>query len=149
MSKILIIEDDASFAAELGEAIRDFGHQSVIAPSGEDALARFDEIGAAMVFLDLRLRGMHGLEVLRALKSHPERASAPVVILTTFADSANTIEAMKLGAFDHLTKPIACDDILAVLARSLTHPPTIAAGVFDIPSADELIGSSLPTRVKQ
>ena len=47
MSKILIIEDDASFATELGEAICDFGHGSAIAPSGEDALARFDEIGAA------------------------------------------------------------------------------------------------------
>ena len=149
MSKILIIEDDASFAAELGEAIRDFGHESTIAPSGEDALACFDEIGAALVFLDLRLRGMHGLEVLRALKSHPDRASTPVVILTAFADSANTIEAMKLGAFDHLTKPIGRDDIRAVLARALTHPPTIAAGKIDISSADELIGSSLPMREVQ
>src|SRR5438552_4495453 len=149
MSKILIIEDDASFAAELGEAIRDFGHESTIAPSGEDALARFDEIGAALVFLDLRLRGMHGLEVLRALKSHPDRASEPVVILTAFADSANTIEAMKLGAFDHLTKPIGRDDIRAVLARALAHPPTIAAGKIDISSADELIGSSLPMREVQ
>src|SRR5437899_3963564 len=149
MSKILIIEDDASFAAELGEAIRDFGHESTIAPSGEDALARFDEIGAALVFLDLRLRGMHGLEVLRALKSHPDRASARVVILTAFADSANTIEAMKLGAFDHLTKPIGRDDIRAVLARALTHPPTIAAGKIDISGADELIGSSPPMREVQ
>src|SRR6266487_1343803 len=149
MSKILIIEDDASFATELGEAICDFGHGSAIAPSGEDALARFDEIGAALVFLDLRLRGMHGLEVLRALKSHPDRASTPVVILTAFADSANTIEAMKLGAFDHLTKPIGRDDIRAVLARALTHPPTIAAGRIDVSSADELIGSSLPMREVQ
>ncbi|PYL82895.1 MAG: sigma-54-dependent Fis family transcriptional regulator [Verrucomicrobia bacterium] len=149
MSKILIVEDDAGFASSLAEAVRDFGYEVTIAPSGEDALARFDEIGAALVFLDLRLRGMHGLEVLRALKSHPDRASTPVVILTAFADSANTIEAMKLGAFDHLTKPIGRDDIRAVLARALTHPPTIAAGKIDISSADELIGSSLPMREVQ
>src|SRR5438445_460506 len=146
MSKTLIVEDDAGFASSLAEAVRDFGYEVTIAPSGEDALARFDEIGAALVFLDLRLRGMHGLEVLRALKSHPDRASAPVVILTAFADSANTIEAMKLGAFDHLTKPIGRDDIRAVLARALTHPPTIAAGKIDISGADELIGSSPPMR---
>src|SRR5438034_6697649 len=149
MSKILIVEDDAGFASSLAEAVRDFGYEVTIAPSGEDALARLDEIGAALVFLDLRLRGMHGLEVLRALKSHPDRASTPVVILTAFADSANTIEAMKLGAFDHLTKPIGRDDIRAVLARALTHPPTIAAGKIDISSADELIGSSLPMREVQ
>src|SRR5438876_12391690 len=149
MSKILIVEDDAGFASGLAEAIRDFGHEAIVAPSGEEALARFEAISPALVFLDLRLRGMHGLDLLRDLKSYPDRAATPVVILTAFADAANTIEAMKLGAFDHLTKPLACDDILAVLARSLTHPPTIAAGVFDIPSADELIGSSLPTRVKQ
>jgi len=50
MSKILIVEDDAGFASSLAEAVRDFGYEVTIAPSGEDALARFDEIGAALVF---------------------------------------------------------------------------------------------------
>src|SRR5438477_6979435 len=149
MSNILIVEDDAGFASGLAEAIRDFGHEAIVAPSGEEALARFEAISPALVFLDLRLRGMHGLDLLRDLKSHPDRASTPVVILTAFADSANTIEAMKLGAFDHLTKPIGRDDIRGVLARALTHPPTIAAGKIDISSAEELIGSSLPMREVQ
>src|SRR5881397_384780 len=128
MSKILIVEDDAGFASSLAEAVRDFGYEVTIAPSGEDALARFDEIGAALVFLDLRLRGMHGLEVLRDLKSHPDRAATPVVILTAFADAANTIEGMKLGAFDHLTKPIGRDGHSCILARlqkrSISPPAT-------------------------
>src|SRR5438876_1940094 len=148
MSKILIVEDDAGFASSLAEAVRDFGYEVTIAPSGEDALARFDEIGAALVFLDLRLRGMHGLEVLRALKSHPDRASTPVVILTAFADAANTIEAMKLGAFDHLTKPIGRDDIHAVLTRALTHPRASAEKIY-IAAGDEFVGSSAAVREVQ
>jgi two-component system NtrC family response regulator len=148
MAKILIVEDDAGFASGLAEAIRDFGYEPIIAPSGEEALTRFDEIAPALVFLDLRLGNMHGLDVLRALKSHPARAAAPVVILTAFADSANTIEGMKLGAFDHLTKPIGRDDIRTVLSRALARPRTFV-GKIGITGADDFVGSSAPMREVQ
>src|SRR6266481_4984038 len=148
MSKILIVEDDAGFAAGLGEAIRDFGYEPVIISSGEKALAGFDEIAPALVFLDLRMRGMHGLDVLRALKSAPARAFVPVVILTAFADAANTIEAMKLGAYDHLTKPIGRDDIRVVLARALARPRAYAKETSE-PRVDEFIGSSAAMREVQ
>jgi len=141
MSKILIVEDDAGFASGLAEAVRDFGYEPVITSSGEDALARFDELAPALVFLDLRLGGMHGLEALRALKSMSNQAGTPVVILTAFADAANTIEAMKLGAFDHLIKPIGRDDIRSVLCRALARPRTFV-GKVGIADADELVGSS-------
>ena len=141
MPKILIVDDDAGFASGLAEAVRDFSHEALIASSGEEALARFDEIDPALVFLDLRLGGMQGLDVLRELKARPDRAAKPVVILTAFADAANTIEAMKLGAFDHLTKPIGRDDVRAVLARALARPRVVTqeAGGDD---AGEFLGSS-------
>ena len=148
MSKILIIEDDAGFASSLAEAVHDFGHETTIVSSGEDALARLDEIEPALVFLDLRLRGMHGLDVLRALKSMPNPTSAPVVILTAFADAANTIEAMKLGAFDHLTKPIGRDDIRGVLSRALARPRTVAQKI-DLAGTEDFVGSSAAMRAVQ
>jgi DNA-binding NtrC family response regulator len=148
MSKILIVEDDAGFASGLVEAVRDFGHEPVVAPSGEEALDRFDEIAPALVFLDLRLRGIHGLDVLRDLKSSSNRAAAPVVILTAFADAANTIEAMKLGAFDHLTKPIGRDDIRGVLSRALARPRAFV-GEMGTARTDELVGSSAAMREVQ
>jgi DNA-binding NtrC family response regulator len=148
MSKILIVEDDAGFASGLAEAIRDFGHEAIVASSGEEALACFDEIGPALVFLDLRLRGMHGLDVLRDLKSDSGRAAVPVVILTAFADAANTIEAMKLGAFDHLTKPIGRDDVCALLSRALKRSRG-SDNKIDIESAEEFVGSSEAMREVQ
>src|SRR5438034_9258792 len=148
MPKILIVEDDAGFASSLAEAVHDFGHETTIVSSGEDALARLDEIEPALVFLDLRLRGMHGLDVLRALKSMPNPTSAPVVILTAFADAANTIEAMKLGAFDHLTKPIGRDDIRGVLSRALARPRTVAQKI-DLAGTEDFVGSSAAMRAVQ
>src|SRR5207253_2651370 len=59
-----------------------------------------------------------------------------------FADSANTIEAMKLGAFDHLTKPVGRDDVKAVLERALARPRVAARIPHPADGADELIGAS-------
>ena len=68
------------------------------------------------VLLDLRMPGgMDGIEVLKRIR---ERTDAPpAVVLTAFATAENTIEAMRLGAFDHLTKPIGRDELDLLLKR--------------------------------
>ena len=142
MSKILIIDDDAAFTEGLAEAVTDFGYEALTASSGPTALKLVQTDGIALIFLDLRMPGPGGLEVLQELKDDAGHRDIPVVILTAFADSANTIEAMKLGAFDHLTKPVGREDIKDVLDRALARPRAMAkiphAQVND---ADELIGS--------
>jgi DNA-binding NtrC family response regulator len=101
--------------------------------------------GADFIFLDLRMGGMDGLEFLRKIK--PDHPDLPLVILTAYADSANTIEAMKLGAFDHLTKPIGRDEIKGVLARALSRPRAITTHLA--PVDGELIGASPAMREVQ
>ena len=134
MAKILIAEDDAAFRSSLAETILDLGHEPVAAESGEKVLTLLETNRAGLALVDLRMRGMDGLEVLRRIKSHPQHSDLPVVILTAFADSENTIEAMKLGAFDHLTKPIGRDDLAMLLSRALARPraysqtPSAASG---------------------
>jgi DNA-binding NtrC family response regulator len=149
MAKILIAEDNATFRASLAETIVDLGHEVIVASSGEEALTLLEKNRASLALVDLRMRGLDGLEVLHRIKSHPAHGDLPVVILTAFADSANTIEAMKLGAFDHLTKPIGRDDLATllsrVLARPRAHPQT--AAVAD--GGDELIGFSPAMRAVQ
>jgi DNA-binding NtrC family response regulator len=143
MAKILIVDDDASFRGGLAETLSDLGHESLSAASGEAAFEQF--ANADLVFLDLRLGGMDGMELLRRIR--PDHPHLPVVILTAYADSANTIEAMKLGAFDHLTKPIGREDVKAVLARALSRPPAIATHLA--PENGELIGASPAMREVQ
>jgi DNA-binding NtrC family response regulator len=112
MARILIIDDDKSFREAVAESIRDFGHDVVEASGAEEAFKLINDVDAA--FLDLNMPGTSGIEFLREAKP-----LAPVIVLTAFADSSNTIEAIRLGAFDHLTKPIGRADLQRVLAEAL------------------------------
>jgi two-component system NtrC family response regulator len=82
--------------------------------------------------------GMDGIEVLRRIRS--ENDAPPVVVLTAFASAANTIEAMRLGAFDHLSKPIGREELKALLHRLPHRAPVVGHPPDD--TADTLIGTS-------
>jgi len=144
MAVILIVDDDAAMRDALCETVRDLGHDPRIAISGRDALTRLDHEAVSAVLLDLRMPGMEGLEVLRRIRARPH---APVVaVLTAHATATNTIEAMRLGAFDHLTKPIGRDDLARVLSGMLASA-TVSRVAKSEPEQDELIGSSEAMRV--
>jgi two-component system NtrC family response regulator len=138
MATILIIDDDAALREGLAETLTDLGHTPRTASSGREGLAALsDEVDA--VLLDLRMPGgIDGIEALRRIRSH--RDAPPVVVLTAFASAENTIEAMRLGAFDHLTKPIGRDELKALLQRL----PSRTGPVSNAPESSNgtLIGSS-------
>lgn len=121
MATILIIDDDDAFREGLAETVQDLGHLPTEARSGEEALAQLRECPApACVFLDFRLPGADGLAVLETLRRTAGLSAVPVVMLTAHATSDNTIGAMRLGAFEHLTKPVGRDEIAALLERILS-----------------------------
>ncbi len=138
MANILIVDDDAALREGLAESLTDLGHTARMASSGLEGLAALsDEIDA--VLLDLRMPGgMDGIEVLRRIRTHDD--APPVVVLTAFASADNTIEAMRLGAFDHLTKPIGRDELRSLLDRLPSRARAIADSGKQ--TAETLIGSS-------
>lgn len=150
MATILIVDDDAAFRESLSETVASFGYTVEEAASGQDAIDRLHEGQADLVMMDLRMPDMNGLDVLQRLRSDQQTAHLPVVILTAFAESHNTIEAMKLGAFDHLTKPVGRDDVQALLRRALARP-TVDALQARRSGADEsgLMGASRSMREVQ
>jgi DNA-binding NtrC family response regulator len=118
MAHILIVDDDDAFRESLAETLGDLGHVVTQAGSGHDALAVL--AGSARVdcmFLDIRMADLSGIEVLERLRAMPARETLPVVVLTAFATSDNTIHAMRLGAFEHLTKPVGRDAIASLLGK--------------------------------
>ncbi|MFL9892903.1 sigma-54-dependent transcriptional regulator [Paraburkholderia sp. RL17-381-BIF-C] len=118
MAHILIVDDDDAFRESLAETLGDLGHVVAQAGSGHDALAVL--AGNARVdcmFLDIRMADLSGIEVLERLRAMPARETLPVVVLTAFATSDNTIHAMRLGAFEHLTKPVGRDAIASLLGK--------------------------------
>ena len=146
MAHILIVDDDETMRDALAEVVRDLGHSVCQAANGTLALELLEHEPVNAMFLDLRMPGIDGLEVLRRLR---ERPSAPTVaVLTAHATASNTIEAMRLGAFDHLTKPIGRNDLAQVLERmlaSIVEPQPLAASA----EPETLIGSSEAMRTVQ
>ena len=121
MAAILIIDDAPDFRDSLSETLADLGHASVSAATARAGLAALDTADFDAMLLDFRLSDGDGLEVWRGMAPACGPPAPPVIMLTAFASPDNTIEAMKLGAFDHLTKPIGRADLEAVLARALKY----------------------------
>ena len=142
MAHVLIVDDDTPFREALAEAVGDFGHAVSEAPNGAAGEAALARGGVDAVLLDLRMPGLDGLEVLRRIRSRPD--APPVAIVTAHATAANTIEAMRLGAADHLTKPIDHAELRRVLdamlaSRAVAAPPSA-------PASETFIGSSAAMR---
>jgi DNA-binding NtrC family response regulator len=146
MPSLLIVDDDAAMRDALGEAARDLGYDTRLAASGSEAIRLLDAHAIEAVLLDLRMAGIDGLEVLRRIRGRPK--PPPVTVLTAHATAANTIEAMRLGAFDHLTKPIGRKELSRVLSGMLAARVESRASQPES-DAGGLIGSSAPMRAVQ
>ncbi|WP_031357717.1 sigma-54-dependent transcriptional regulator [Caballeronia sordidicola] len=157
MAHILIVDDDDAFRESLAETLTDLGHRITESGTGREALAlleglqRFD-----CVFLDFRLPDMNGIEVLERLRTIPAHKALSVVILTAFATSDNTIHAMRLGAFEHLTKPVGRETIVALMDRigasgrpQDARPEAGVKPVEPVDSIPRLIGKSESLREVQ
>jgi DNA-binding NtrC family response regulator len=148
MATVLIVDDDAALREGVAETLIDLGHRTIAAPDGRIALEAAAQERIDAVLLDLRIPGIDGLEILRRLRATPTGAP-PVAILTAYATAANTIEAMRLGAFDHLTKPIGRDDLISLISRMLrsrARGDVVPATPVD---DDDLIGPSDAIRAVQ
>ena len=148
MSTILVADDDRALRESLVEALADLGHTAIEAADGVAALALVAQGGIDAVLLDLRMPGLDGMRVLEKLRALP--SPPPVAILTAVPSAANTIEAMRLGAVDHLAKPIGRADLADLITRMLpagSPRPTTAAAPR--PKTATLIGNSVAMRAVQ
>jgi len=146
MAVILVVDDDPAMRHAIAESITDMGHEARLAESGAAALQALDKHAVDAALIDLRMPGMDGLELLARIR---DRTDAPQVsVLTAHATAHNTIEAMRLGAFDHLTKPIGREELSRVLVAMLAAGNNKQAMIPDR-DASELIGSSNAIRAVQ
>jgi two-component system NtrC family response regulator len=143
MPRILIVDDDRAVRESLAEAVAAFGHVPLEAGDGDAALGVLSGGNVDGVLLDLRMPGADGLEVLRRIEALAE--PPPVAVLTAYATAANTIEAMRLGAVDHLTKPVGRAELALLLERML-QPRVGAAAAAEMGDGEEIVGASAPMR---
>ncbi|GAW93942.1 sigma-54-dependent transcriptional regulator [Calderihabitans maritimus] len=115
---ILVADDEEHMRSLLVEVLKRWGYRVITAASGAEALEQCRENQVNLAILDVKMPGMSGIEVTKRLKErYPEIA---VIILTAYATVRNAVEAMKLGAFDYLTKPFQMDELRLAVEKALT-----------------------------
>ena len=115
VANLLIVDDERAIREGCREAAQSVGYNAFIADSAEHAYKLLDAHGIDVVLLDLKLPGASGLEALRHIKE--QRPETIVIIITGYATVSSAVQAMKLGAYDYLTKPFSLDELKAVLER--------------------------------
>ncbi len=119
MQRILIADDDPAIRDVLKDLLEDEGFDVVEADSGAsvlNALTASNGDRPGLVMMDIRLPDQSGLDVLREAQSS-QGEGLPVIMMTAFGTSNVAIEAMRLGAYDYITKPFDLDDVLLTIKR--------------------------------
>ena len=143
---ILIIDDDTSLRRVLEYNLQEAGYAVGTAASGEEGLRLFDEISPALVITDMKMPGMDGMQVLKAIKEKsPETL---VIMITAFGTVDIAVEAMKAGAYDYITKPFNRDELRLTVAKALqfsglsVENKRLKAELTELADFGAMIGSS-------
>jgi len=129
--RVLVVDDDPAILRTVAANLRVRGYDVTTATSGDGALAAVEAETPDCVLLDLGLPGLHGLEVLRRLRTW---SSMPVVVLTAIDSERDKLAAFDLGADDYVTKPFGMGELLARVRVALRHgtatPPDRASVIM-------------------
>lgn len=114
---ILIVEDEVNIRSALVTMLEKKGYLVRGVGTGEEGLAHLDEVKADLIITDLRMPGMDGMEFLRRVKDM--LPDTEVMVMTAYGSIDTAVEAMRLGAYDYLTKPIDRDRFPLVVEKAL------------------------------
>jgi two-component system NtrC family response regulator len=117
--RILVVDDEESLRRVTQMKLEQAGYQAVTASDGAEALAVLAKGPQDLVITDLKMPGMTGIELLRQIKlEYPE---VIVIVVTAFGTIESAVEAMRLGAYDYLIKPVNAEALKLVVSRALEH----------------------------
>jgi len=119
MGKVLVVDDEQGMREFLTMLLEKQGHRVITAAEGEQALQLVAEQTPDLVISDLRMPNVDGIGLLAGIrKQYPE---LPVILVTAYASSDSTIQAMRLGADDYITKPFRIEEIRLVVEKALAR----------------------------
>ena len=147
MAEILIVDDEESIGDALKQVFEYEGHEVRVARNGPDALAMVEESPPDVSFLDVKMPGVDGLEVLERIRS--EDPQALVIMISGHGTIDTAVEATRKGAYDFLEKPLDTDRLLVTLRNAL-EVKGLSASVerllSQVESRYEIVGSSFQIR---
>ncbi len=116
-SRILVIDDEAEIRRSVRMILEYEGYEVIEASSGPEGVTLAEREGPDLVFLDIKMPGMDGLDALQRIKAANE--TLPVVIISGHGTVTTAVEATKLGAFDFIEKPLASERVLVTIRNAL------------------------------
>ncbi|MBI4709944.1 MAG: sigma-54-dependent Fis family transcriptional regulator [Nitrospirae bacterium] len=114
---ILVVDDEKNIREVLADTLGDEGYEVITASSGEQALDSVREYAPEVIFLDVWMPGMDGIETLKAVRDANKESS--VIMISGHSNIDTAVQATKLGAYDFLEKPLAAEKVLIVVRRAL------------------------------
>ncbi len=145
--RVLVVDDDPSICSLLGSIFEMEGYPSVVVHRGEEAIETLERDDFDIVFSDIYMGDVSGLDVLAAARRR--RPETEVVIMTAHGSVETAVQAVRQGAFDYISKPFAVGDVLAVVRRVEEKTRPRAAGTLGPEMAGqlpetEIVGTSRP-----
>src|SRR3984885_8773705 len=121
MSEVLIVDDDRNFRETLRELLADAGYQTLVATNAEEAITLLQTTAPDLALCDWKMPGGGGEQFLKSIHAGGLLTTMPVIILTAHGTGPNAMQAMQLGAYDFIPKPLDMDLALATVARAIRH----------------------------
>ena len=150
MARVSIVDDKDVMRDSLTDILSAQGHEVVAYSDPNRALTEITSSRFEVIVSDLKMPGMDGIELLRALQSRG--VETPFVLMTAYASVSTAVEALKLGAFDYIQKPFEADQIALVVERAATmgqlrgENEALRISLHDLEGDTELIGSGRAMR---
>jgi two-component system, NtrC family, response regulator AtoC len=115
-STVLIVDDERTLARAVKAFLAEAGYEAEVAGDGEKALELLPRLRPDVVFADVRLPGMSGIDLLRRIREFDP--AIPVIIMTAYGTIEGAVEAVKLGAFDYMKKPVDLEELKLLADRA-------------------------------
>lgn len=129
-ARVLVVDDEPDIVRLLTFALQADGYQVIAARNGSDGLERARQEHPDIVILDVMMPGMDGFEVCNELRSKPDTASLPIIMLSALGQVSDRVKGLRAGADDYVPKPVNLDELSARVAALLSRsqrPPVSAA----------------------
>lgn len=140
--KIMIVDDDENILFAFREVLKKDGYENIEARDGREALIKFESENPDIIFMDITMPELDGLEALKKIKE--KNYSVPVIIITGKGTMQTAINAMQAGAFEYLTKPLSVTKVRDAIQKAISSLRSPVAEQIQVEVTDryELIGNS-------
>src|SRR5438309_3327746 len=128
MAKIVSIDDEPAMVEVIVTLCREKGHQVFPFNSAPKAVEQLDSIAPQVVIADIKMETMSGFDVLRHVREHHRQTA--VILITAYGTEETAVQAMRMGAYDYITKPFKIDELQLTIQRALDYQAAVRENVY-------------------